>query len=307
MLDESKGLIFDIKRDCSEDGPGIRTVVFFKGCPLSCVWCHNPEGISARPAISFSADRCDPAQCGGYACLEVCPSDLPVFNPENKKIRIDHGACTRCDKCFAVCTPQALEPVGRWWTVKELITKILIDQTYFTATGGGVTLSGGEPTLQMGFLVRLLAALKQENINTGLETCGLFDLEPFRSDILPLLDFIYFDLKLIDPVQSRKFTGRTNERIIANFLFLTRQAAVPVIARIPIIPEITATESNLRGISQLLQKHGVTACALMPYNPLWSDKAVKNGVDISYSHPGFMSPEEEENWVKIFLSGPGLQ
>ena len=304
MLDELKGLIFDIKRDCSEDGPGIRTTVFFKGCPLACVWCQNPEGISARPAISFSSERCNPAECGDYACLDVCPLKVLSINPENKKIRIDHDSCTRCDKCFDVCTPKALEPVGSWWTVKKLIEKVLIDKEFFNSTGGGVTLSGGEPTLQMEFLHRFLVALKQENINTGLETSGMFALEQFQTYILPYLDFIYFDLKLIHPEESRKFTGRTNEQIIKNFLFLNYQAPVPIVARIPLIPDITATENNLNGISQFLQKLGITACALMPYNPLWQDKAVKNGVDISYSNPEFMSQREEENCVQFFLSKP---
>ena len=304
ILDESKGLIFDIKRDCSEDGPGIRTTVFFKGCPLACVWCHNPEGISPEPAISFSAERCDPDACGGYACLDVCPLKVPGINPENKKIQIDHDACNRCDKCFDVCTPNALEPVGSWWTVKELIEKVLIDKKFFTSTGGGVTLSGGEPTLQMEFLHHFLVALKQENINTGLETSGMFPLKQFQTYILPYLDFIYFDLKLIHPEESRKFTGRSNEQIVGNFLFLNTDAAVPVIARIPLIPGITATENNLNGISQFLQKLGITACALMPYNPLWQDKAAKNGVNIRFTHPEFMSPREEENCVQFFLSKP---
>lgn len=304
MLDEVKGLIFDIKRDCNEDGPGIRTTVFFKGCPLACVWCHNPEGITARPAISFSADRCDPNECGGYACLDVCPMKVLSMEPENNKIQIDHASCTRCDKCFDVCPPHALEPVGRWWSVKALTEKIWVDKKFFDATGGGVTVSGGEPTLQLEFLHHFLAALKQKKINTGLETSGMFSLEPFQTYILPYLDFIYFDLKLIDPAESRKFTGGSNDKIIENFLILCRQTVIPVIARIPLIPDITATEKNLTGISQFLQKHGVTQCALMPYNPLWQDKAVKNGIKTDYSHPEFMSQMEEERCVQFFYSDP---
>jgi len=302
MHDESKGLIFDIKRDCSEDGPGIRTTVFFKGCPLACVWCHNPEGISPRPAISFSSERCNPDACGGYACRNVCPSAVPGIDAENNKIRIDFDSCNRCDACFDVCSPRALEPVGRWWTVKALMEKILIDKNFFNSTGGGVTLSGGEPTLQMAFLNRFLVALKQENIHTGLETCGLFALEDFQTEILPYLDFIYFDLKLMDPGKSRRFTGRSNEQILQNFLFLSEQAPVPVVARVPLIPGITATENNLDGISTFLQKHGIKACALMPYNPLWRDKAANNGVAISYSNPEFMSQREEDNCVQLFFS-----
>ncbi len=300
MPDESKGLIFDIKRDCSEDGPGIRTTVFFKGCPLSCVWCQNPEGISAKPAISFSSERCDPAACGGYACIEICPLKLFAIKPEKNRIQLDHDACNRCDKCFEVCTPNALEPVGKWWTVKKLVDKVLIDRTYFQSTGGGVTVSGGEPTLQMAFLHRFLVALKQEGINTGLETAGMFQLAPFQKLILPYLDFIYYDFKLIDPAESRKFTGSPNEQIVKNFILLNDQTAVPIIPRIPLIPDITASEKNLNGISRFLKKHGIKACELMPYNPLWINKAVQNGIDVHYTHSEFMSQEEERKCAQWF-------
>jgi pyruvate formate lyase activating enzyme len=300
MPDESKGLFFDIKRDCSEDGPGIRTTVFFKGCPLSCVWCQNPEGISAKPAISFSSERCDPTACGGYACLDVCPLKLRAINRVKNKIQLDHDACNRCDKCFEVCTPNALKPVGEWWTVKKLVDKVLVDRKYFQSTGGGVTVSGGEPTMQIAFLHRFLVALKQEDINTGLETSGMFHLNPFQKFILPYLDFIFFDFKLIDPAESRQFTGRSNEQIIKNFIFLIDQTAVPIIPRIPLIPGITASQKNLNGISKFLKKHGIKACELRPYNPLWMDKAAKIGVDVHYSHSEFMSREEEKKCVQWF-------
>jgi len=306
-LDEIKALIFDIKRDCSEDGPGIRTTVFFKGCPLSCVWCHNPEGIFFKPSLSFSLDQCTPAECGGYACLEVCPSNVLRVNDENKIIEVNHDACIRCDECFQVCTPMALEPAGNWWGVKELLTTVLIDKDFFQSTGGGVTLSGGEPTLQMEFLHSFLVELKKEDINIGLETSGMFHLKKFQKYILPYLDFIYFDLKLIHPEESRKYTGCSNQDIIKNFLFLHYQSEKPMVTRIPLIPGITTTKRNLTGISQFLQKHGVTACSLMPYNPMWQDKAVKNGVTIKYSRLEFMSKKEEENGVQFFLSNSQLK
>jgi pyruvate formate lyase activating enzyme len=298
-----EGLVFDIKRDCSEDGPGIRTTVFFKGCPLSCIWCHNPEGISAKPSISFSSDRCAPTECGGYACLEVCPSTALGMNDEDTKIKVNHAACTRCDQCFEVCAPRALEPVGNWWGVKKLLKKILIDQDFFQSTGGGVTLSGGEPTMQMEFLNHFLVELKKEDIHVGLETCGMFHLEQFQKYILPYLDLIFFDLKLIDPEKSHKYTGCHNENIIRNFLFLHTQTETPLVTRIPLIPDITTSGSNLRGIAQFLKKHGVSACSLMPYNPMWQDKAVKNGMEIKYVHPEFMSKREEENCAQYFLPG----
>ena len=299
---EIKGLVFDIKRDCSEDGPGIRTTVFFKGCPLSCVWCHNPEGISTRPSLSFSADRCDPTACGGYACLEVCPGNVFRIDAEDRKIRIDRDACCRCDKCFNVCTPKALEAVGNWWTVDGLVKEVLIDQAFFRSTGGGVTLSGGEPTLQMNFVHRFLVELKKQKIHIGLETSGMFDLKKFHKKILPYLDFIYYDLKLIHPADSCRYTGRSNEDILKNFLFLNAVSQIPVRVRIPLIPDITATRNNLGGLTRFLRKHKVAACSLMPYNPLWPDKAVKNGVDIKYSRLEFMSDTEEADCAQYFLS-----
>ena len=302
LADASKGLIFDIKRDCSEDGPGIRTTVFFKGCPLSCVWCQNPEGISPKPSISYFAERCDPVGCGGYACIDACPLKLTAVNAENKKIQIDHASCDRCDKCFDVCTPRALEPVGNWWTANALVEKILVDKRYFNATGGGVTVSGGEPTMQMDFLHRFLVALKAEEINTGLETSGLFAIHRFRELILPFLDFIFFDLKLIQPEESLRFTGRFNDQIIQNFLFLVNEKTIPVIPRIPLIPGITATEKNLSDMSHFLQSNGIKACELIPYNRLWRDKAITNGIPVHYSLPEDMSQRDEERYVKLFLS-----
>jgi pyruvate formate lyase activating enzyme len=301
-LAEKKGLIFDIKRDCSEDGPGIRTTIFFKGCPLSCIWCHNPEGISPKPSIAYTPDRCDPTECDDYPCLKVCLPGALTINRANKKISVSHNACTRCDKCFEACTLKALEPAGNWWAAKDLADKILIDKEFFKSTGGGVTISGGEPCRQMEFLHDFLVELYKEGIHVGLETSGMFALKAFLKNILPFLDFIYFDLKLIDSQESRKYTGCSNERILKNFLFLVRKSKIPVIPRIPLIPGITAEMHNLAGIAQFLKKHGVTACSLMPYNPLWQDKSVKHGIEIKYSRPAFMTKVEEENCAQCFLS-----
>jgi pyruvate formate lyase activating enzyme len=306
-VNDIKGLVFDIKRDCSEDGPGIRTTVFFKGCPLSCVWCHNPEGISFEPSISFALDRCAPTECGGYVCLNVCPSNALKINGEKNVLEMNHAACVRCDKCFDLCTPNALEPVGQWWSMKELLASVLIDKKFFKTTGGGVTLSGGEATMQTDFLYHFLIELKKEEINIGLETCGMFDLAKFEKYILPYLDFIYFDLKLIDPQKSRRYTGCSNENILRNYLYLHDHCEIPVITRIPLIPDITATKSNLADMAYFLQKHGITACTLLPYNPLWYDKAIKNGIQIKYSHRGHMSQKSENNCVQYFLSTDPLQ
>ena len=293
---EQKALIFDIKRDCSEDGPGIRTTVFFKGCPLSCAWCQNPEGKVKSPGLSFTSELCQPTECGA-PCLDVCPvNSLRMV----ETLRVDRSACTRCDRCFEVCPTNALEPVGYWITLKELLYRVSIDKPFYFSTNGGVTLSGGEATLQMEFIHYFLKELKKEGIHTALETCGFFNLETFRKRVLPYLDLIYFDLKLIDDGESHRYTGRSNQRILENFISLTCEAKIPLVPRIPLVPKITATKENLTGLSQFLHLHKVQACSLMPYNPLWEDKLRSLGLTPKYRHSSFMTKAEEKACIQYF-------
>lgn len=297
MKDEA--LIFDIKRNCSEDGPGIRTTVFFKGCPLRCVWCQNPEGIGSAPSIGFRSAACRPSACGA-PCVEVCPAHaLRVAG----SLGVDREACTRCDLCFAVCRSRALEPVGYRISVDKLLYRVLIDKPFFLATQGGVTLSGGEPTMQMSFISRFLERLKQEGIHTALETCGFFDFNRFRDAALPHLDLIYFDLKLFDDELSRRYTGQSSRLILANFTRLLEQATIRVIPRIPLVPGLTDTEENLSGLARFLRRHHVAACSLMRYNPLWRDKLDTLGLTAAYRYDGFPPREREDACVRHFLSG----
>ncbi|MFQ5587023.1 MAG: glycyl-radical enzyme activating protein [Thermodesulfobacteriota bacterium] len=293
---EQKALIFDIKRDCSEDGPGIRTTVFFKGCPLSCVWCHNPEGQEKKPELSFRAEACRPSECGA-PCVEVCETGCLNLN---STLRVDHSACTRCDRCFDLCPTSALEPAGYRITVQELLYRVVIDRPFYRSTGGGVTLSGGEATMQMEFIHSFLWGLKQEGIHTALETCGFFDMETFRDKVLPFLDLIYYDLKLIDDEASRRHTGRSNRLILENFITLIREANIPIVPRIPLVPDITATRDNLTGLAHFLRRHGVDTCSLMPYNPLWHDKAKRLGLTPGYQHTSFMNMESESECADYF-------
>jgi pyruvate formate lyase activating enzyme len=295
-LVKEEALIFDIKRNCSEDGPGIRTTVFFKGCPLSCVWCQNPEGLSRTPSITFRSDACRPSLCGA-PCVKVCPAHALRMADS---LAVDHAACTRCDLCFAVCPSRALEPVGYRVSVEKLLYKVLIDKPFFLATNGGVTLSGGEPTMQMSFVSRFLERLKEEGVHTALETCGLFYFKRFRELALPHLDLIYFDLKLFDDAASRRYTGQSSRLILANFARLLEEADIPVVPRIPLIPGLTDTEENLSGLARFLRQHKVAACSLMPYNPLWRDKLEKLGLTTTYQHAGFMPKEREDTCVRCF-------
>ncbi len=244
---EERALIFDIKRGSSEDGPGLRTTVFFKGCPLSCVWCQNPEGMEPHPETDLEG-----------------------------------------------------QPVGEWIGLDELLYRIRQDAPFYRSSGGGVTLSGGEPTRQAEFCHHFLKALKAEGIHTALETCGLFSYRSFEERMLPWLDLVYFDLKLFDAAQSRSYTGCSNETILENFSRLVAEAEVPVIPRIPLIPGITDTPGNLKNLADYLRRLGIDSCSLMPYNPLWRDKLQRLGRTSSYCRATFLTPEEREKSLGYF-------
>ena len=277
----TKALIFDIKRDCSEDGPGIRTTVFFKGCPLSCVWCQNPEGIERQPGIFFRSDLCHPEQCGR------CPADC--LNMTHSELEMFHGLR---DSCIQKCPTKALEIAGYWITLDELLYRVLIDKPFFQSSGGGVTVSGGEATLQSVFLEKFLQRLKKEGVSTTVETCGFFNYHTFKKRILPWLDSIYFDLKLIDEDAHRHFTGQSNKPVLNNLVRLVNEAKIPVNVRVPLIPGITATKKNLSEIAGFLKKHDIKTVYLMPYNPLWVDKLEKLGLTPRYDNRQFMSDEQ---------------
>lgn len=267
-------LILDIKGNSLDDGPGIRSVVFFKGCPLSCVWCHNPESKKAGPEIAF-----DPAECVGCdTCLTVCPEKaLSRKNP----FFIDRDRCTLCFACTEECPSGALSRVGREMTVDEIVAAVARDKPFFDTSGGGVTLSGGEPTLFPDFLARLLAALKAEGIQTLLETCGQFDGTAFINNILPLIDIIYYDIKLMDPQAHKTSCGVGNQRILENFIRLNERAGSGkfiLLPRTPLIPEITATTENLTAIAEFLAGNKIKKAQLLPYNPLWTAKSHKIGI-----------------------------
>ncbi|ABW67996.1 glycyl-radical enzyme activating protein [Desulfosudis oleivorans] len=278
MTNTQTPLVLDIKGNSLDDGPGIRSVIFFKGCPLSCVWCHNPESKKAGPEIAFDKGRC--IDCG--ACRETCPEQaLSKANP----FYIDRKRCTLCFACVAACPSGALEQVGKEMPVTDILEQVLPDKPFFDASGGGVTLSGGEPTLFMDFTADLLTAIKREDIHTLVETCGLFDAERFVTMLYPMLDTIYFDIKIIDPTAHKTYCGVPNDRILANFATLFARApkdGKTLLPRTPLIPGITDTEKNITDIAAFLKKLGVTQSALLAYNPLWHDKTDKIGTPDPY-------------------------
>ena len=278
-------LILEIKGNSLDDGPGIRSVVFYKGCPLSCVWCHNPESKKSAAEISFDAKGC--IDCG--ACRDMCPEK--ALSRDNR-FYINRDKCTLCFLCADACPSGALDRVGKAMSVDDILKKILPDKPFYETSGGGVTLSGGEPTLYMEFTSQLLKALKQQNIHTLLETCGYFNLDKFMDMIYPYIDTIYFDIKIINSIAHKKYCGHPNEKILDNFKQISITAKKDgkiFLPRTPLIPDITDTEANIRGIAAFLKSLDIAEAALLAYNPLWHEKSDKVGVEDPYKNSKAMT------------------
>lgn len=275
-------LIFEIKGNSLDDGPGIRTVVFFKGCPLTCVWCHNPESKSRERELSFDAGKC--IACD--TCIALCPRGaLDRANPGF----IDRSRCDFCMVCAENCPSGALAAVGRKMTVKEIADEVAKDIPFFRTSGGGATLSGGEPTLFLDFTARLAKELKKRGIHVLLETCGYFSLEAFLSCLYPVLDMIYIDIKVMDPSEHRRLCGVPNDVILGNIRELYRRyldGGVEILPRVPLIPGLTATDENLSAIAGFLEGIGAGRVALLQNNPLWFDKNAMLGRAVDAENDG---------------------
>ncbi|MCL4500638.1 MAG: glycyl-radical enzyme activating protein [Deltaproteobacteria bacterium] len=269
-MGELQPLILEIKRHVLEDGPGIRTTVFFKGCNLHCPWCHNPDAIDPAPELAFYPRDC--IACGD--CVAVCPKDALRLE---ETLLIARQACHRCGDCAGVCPSQALRVSGRYYDVGELLEFVLRDRKFYKVSGGGVTLSGGEPTLFIDYGAAVLSRLKELGLHTAIQTNGLFPWREFREKLLPLVDLIMIDVKLASSEKHREYTGRDNAVVWANLEALLREKPAAVLPRIPLIPGFTATRDNLTALSRRFRELGVKQCCLLPYNPTWVHKAASLG------------------------------
>lgn len=265
MIDE--GLIFDVQRFSVHDGPGIRTTVFFKGCPLRCLWCHNPESMRPTPEVFFHADRC--VEQG--ACLSSCPRSALVRGDT----RVDRNACDGCGVCDDACPFGALRVSGRFVSVDALLEEILRDRPFYTSSGGGVTLSGGEPTLQLDFVVALARACRQAGVRVGLQTCGAFSWKRMQPH-LDLFEFIHFDVKVIARDRHLELCGADNSGMLANAKKLV-EARAPVRFRMPIIPAHTDDEPNLAAVATLLNELGIDRIRLLRYHSMGEAKLPRIG------------------------------
>ncbi len=259
------GIIFDIKKFSIHDGPGIRTTVFFKGCPLRCTWCHNPESQSLARERMFRASRC--IRCGG--CLATCSQgaiswngSLPVTNDQK---------CTLCGDCVGTCFAEAREIVGPEMSVAQVMVEVERDVAFYDQSGGGVTFSGGEPLTQPDFLLALLQACQEQEIHTVLDTCGYATWE-MLDRVRGYVDLFLYDLKVMDDARHRQFTGVSNERILGNLRALAERGH-EIILRMPVIPEVNDDEESVRQIGQFVASlPHVRRVDLLPYHHTAADK-----------------------------------
>jgi len=253
-------LVFDIRRFALDDGPGIRTTVFLKGCPLSCMWCQNPESMHREAEIAFYPALC--IQCGD--CEKACPEKAAHMNHPGRIIR---ERCVACGACVEKCPSTALKIVGKHYAGKALAEELLKDIIFYETSGGGVTFSGGEPAVHMDYLREVMRELKKHAIHIAIQTSGFFDIREFRNKLLPSIDLIFYDIKLFDTRKHKEYTGVGNEIILGNFMSLAEDKKEIIVPRTPLVPGITETEENLQQIGNFVRNAGFGKHELLPYNP----------------------------------------
>jgi len=258
-----QGMIMDVKRMAVHDGPGIRTTLFLKGCPLRCIWCHNPEGIGRAPQLAYYEHKC--ISCG--ECASVCVQSAHIMDQTGH--HLDRSKCAACGKCESVCLGDALKHYGRTVNVQEALAIALEDRAFY-GKEGGLTLSGGEPLLQAEFVRELLQAAKAEGLHTAVDTCGCVPWSAYES-VLPYADMFLYDIKHIDPAQHRLLTGCTNELILDNLRRLSDSGA-RIEIRMPLVPGCNDDEQTLTGIGRFLGSLRIERMKVLPYHALARSK-----------------------------------
>ena len=297
---EISGTILEITRMSTEDGPGLRTTVFFKGCSLACAWCHNPESISFKPQVQWLGAGC--IGCG--ICVQTCRENALAKTDEG--ILINRERCTGCGLCAAECPSTAMELLGRKWPVRDLADELVRDRVYFEQSDGGVTLSGGEAALQHDFCLQLLMELRGRGIQTALDTCGQLP-EKSLASLLPYVDILLFDLKEMDTQKHKQFTGSGNENILANAVFAAnfkKDHIYPktIWVRTPVIPGMTDTDENIRGLGEFIRDHlmgAVSRWELCAFNNLCRDKYKRLGLAWKLSDLPLVEKTQMERFADV--------
>jgi pyruvate formate lyase activating enzyme len=282
------GTVFDIQRFSIHDGPGIRTTVFLKGCALRCFWCHNPEGMNLRPQIQFYPGRC--IACG--ECVAVCPQGAQELTGEARVYHRD--ACTVCGQCVARCDAEGLLLVGREVTVAGVMAEVLRDRTFYETSGGGATLSGGDPLMQPAFSHAVLAECKDAGIHTAIETCAHAPWAVLAG-LIPVTDLFMVDLKHMDPERHRSVTGSTNQRILENARRLS-ESGKPILFRVPVVPTVNDTTADIADIARFVAGLAENAPAeirleLLPFHRMAADKYRSLGLE--YRASELVAPPKE--------------
>lgn len=305
MSTEVKGLVFDIRRFSTHDGPGIRTTVFTKGCPLRCKWCQNPEGLEAAGQLWYFENKC--IGCG--ACIGMCPLKAISRRSDGMKVEIDRKLCDLCGLCVEACPALAIAFDSKEMTAGEVVDELLKDKEFY-GSSGGMTLSGGDPFSQKAFTLAILKECKKHGLNTAIETCLYVDrktLEQFS----PNIDLLIADFKVFDSERHKLYTGQDNTIIKGNFAHLFKnyfeQDKLDILVRIPLIPGYTATEENLREIARFLYSLSPrVSVELINYNPLAQSKyALMNQTFIYKENPEMYKKNELEVYYGI-LAGEGI-
>jgi len=262
----TEGIVFDVQRYSLQDGPGLRTLVFLKGCPLHCAWCSNPESQRSQPELLYDQMRC--TLCG--ECARVCPTGA-VLMGDSGTLTFDEGLCTACGACVSACRQEARRIAGELMSEEQVVKTVLRDMPFYRRSGGGVTLGGGEPTQQPLFAGAVLRQLKLRGVDTAIETCGYADPTAFM-EVAELADHVLFDVKHADNVRHRDLTGASNERILANLAALLRRHG-DVTIRYPLVPGCNDSEAELREFAALvLSLPRVPSVELVPYHRLGEHK-----------------------------------
>jgi pyruvate formate lyase activating enzyme len=272
------GIFFNIQRFSVHDGPGIRTILFAKGCPLRCLWCSNPESQKFESELAYKRSNCiGVKQCG--LCIDACPQRA-IAPLEEGSVTIDRVLCDSCGRCVVACPANSLVFIGKEYSIDELVKKVEEDANYWWRSGGGPTIGGGEPLSQSKFVGRLLETLKTRGYNTVVDTCGHFDLNaPGIERALKNTNVLLYDIKLMDPVKHKAYTGHSNKRILSNILEISKTyPKIEIVVRTPVIPGVNDTEEDIKEIAIfLLNVSTLKDYELLAYHAFGSPKYAQLG------------------------------
>jgi pyruvate formate lyase activating enzyme len=295
---DGEGIVFNIQRYSIDDGPGVRTTVFVKGCPLRCLWCSNPESLDPAPEITYRYTSCK--KCG--ACVQACLEKGITLDDEG--IHINRAICKKCGTCASVCIPEALKMSGKKMTVEEVFKVIKKDADYYEASGGGVTCSGGEILTQPSFVAAIFKRCREAGINTCADTSGLGSKDAMKM-ILEHCDLVYFDLKILDSAEHQKICGQPNDVIIAN-LSLIAEEKIPVVLRFPLIPGYTDSENNITALAGTAARLAKNApIHILPYHKYGANKYRMLDMVYPLDHVEDPDPQQMER-AKDIIESHGL-